>query len=141
MKEFLDRTGYVLMGAAFEVYNDLGFGLVKSLYQEALERELTERELDFVAPCPLKVYFKEKLLSQQFEANMVISNYVLAEMRSVRDLLPEHEAETLNHMRIARLPLGYLVNFGRPGGVQWKRFTFDEFLPGGGEDEEEEDES
>jgi len=135
------------MGAAFEVYNDLGFGLVKGLYQEALELELVERGMEIIAPCPLKVYFKEKLLKQQFEANMVISDFVLAELRSVREILPEHEAETLNHMRIARLPLGYLINFGRPGGVQWKRFTFDEFLPEtddegeGAESTEEESES
>ena len=129
------------MGASFEVYNDLGFGLLTPLYQEALERELASRGLDFEKKCPLEVMFKDEPLSQSYIADLIVTEYVLAEVRSVRDLLPEHEAETLNHMRIARLPLGYLINFGRPGGVQWKRFTFDEFLPGADDESDDDDES
>ena len=58
----LKQEGYDLMGAAFEVYNELGYGMAEDVYQSALEVELGLREIDFVAQAQLDIYFKGHLL-------------------------------------------------------------------------------
>jgi GxxExxY protein len=47
---------------------------------------------------------------------------IVVELKAVSELAPEHEAQLFNYMRVAATPVGYLVNFGRKGGLQWKRF-------------------
>lgn len=51
---------------------------------------------------------------------------LVVELKAVGQLLPEHEAQLFNYMRVARGPVGYLVNFGHKGGVDWKRFILND---------------
>lgn len=53
---------------------------------------------------------------------------IVLEIKSIKQLLPEHEAQLINYMRITRQPVGYLVNFGPIGKVEWKRFVISEFI-------------
>ena len=55
------------------------------------------------------------------------------ELKAVTELAPEHEAQLLNYMRIARQPVGYLVNFGHKGTLEWKRFILSELIGQGGQ--------
>ena len=56
---------------------------------------------------------------------------LVVELKAVTELAPEHEAQLLNYMRITRQPVGYLVNFGHKGGLEWKRFTLSELIKEG----------
>ena len=51
------------------------------------------------------------------------------ELKAVSQLLPEHEAQLINYLRITKRPLGYLLNFGKAGGLDYKRIILSEFLP------------
>jgi GxxExxY protein len=54
---------------------------------------------------------------------------IIGELKAVSQLLPEHEAQLINYMRITKQPLGYLINFGKPGGLDFKRIILSEYLP------------
>jgi len=119
------QEGYDFMGAAFEVYNEQGFGLAEEIYQQILEIELSIRQLPFVSKAELDVYYKERLLTTKYKPDLLVFGGIVVELKAVKELLPEHEGQLFNYMRIARKSVGYLVNFGTPGELQWKRFVID----------------
>ncbi len=128
-QEYLGSEGYQFIGAVFEVYKELGHGLGEEIYQESLEMELTARDLPFAAKQELKVFYKGRKLRKTYIPDLFVFGGIVAELKSVKSLLPEHEAQLLNYMRITKMAVGYLVNFGTPREVEWKRFILREFIP------------
>jgi GxxExxY protein len=53
----------------------------------------------------------------------------VVELKAVTQLLPEHEAQLINYLRLTRRPVGYLINFGHKDTLEWKRMIFSEFIP------------
>ncbi len=123
--------GYKLMGAAFEVYNELGYGMAEEIYQQSLEIELRLREIPFVAKQELSVFYKGEQLTTRFKPDLFVFGGVVVELKAVTELISDHEAQLFNYMRIARQSVGYLINFGHRGELEWKRFILsDMHLPG-----------
>ncbi|HEV7222438.1 MAG TPA: GxxExxY protein [Pirellulales bacterium] len=118
----LKQEGYELMGAAFEVYNQIGYGLAEEIYQQSLEIELSLRGIPFASKQPLTAFYKGRQLQTHYLPDLVAFDAIVAELKAVTGLLPEHEAQLFNYLRIARRPVGYLINFGRKGELEWKRF-------------------
>jgi GxxExxY protein len=118
----LEDEGYKLMGAAFEVYNELGYGMAEEIYQQSLEIELSLREIPFRTKDQLNVYYKDHRLETGYRPDLVVYDGIVVELKAVSDLIPEHEAQLFNYQRIAKRPVGYLLNFGKRGELQWKRF-------------------
>src|SRR5262245_60531313 len=114
------EEGYKLMGAAFEVYNELGYGMAEEVYQKSLEVELRRREIPFQAKRELTVFYKGQLLETCYIPDLIVFDVIVVELKAVSELTSDHEAQLFNYMRIARQPVGYLLNFGRPGELQWK---------------------
>ena len=122
------QEGYALMGAAFEVHNVQGGGLLEEIYQERLEVELQLRKISFQRKKELNVYYKDRILNKKYIPDLFVHNKIVVELKSVSALGPEHEAQLLNYMRITRCPVGYLINFGPIGKLEYKRFVLSEFL-------------
>lgn len=122
------KEGYALMGAAFEVHRTLGGGLLEEIYQQSLEIELQLRGIPFRAKQELEVFYKDRLLKKRYIPDLFVFERIVVELKAVTALAPEHEAQLLNYMRIARQPVGYLINFGPIGKLQWKRFILSEFV-------------
>jgi GxxExxY protein len=118
----LKEEGYRLMGAAFEVYNHLGYGMAEEVYQQSLEIELSLRGIAFQTKCELPVFYKNRLLETCYRPDLIIYNSIVVELKACSELIPEHEAQLFNYMRIARQPVGYLLNYGKRSGLEWKRF-------------------
>ncbi len=118
----LQEEGYKLMGAAFEVYNEQGFGLAEEIYQESMEIELALREIPSQSKQELTTFYKNRLLKKRYVPDLFVYGKIVVELKAVSELLPEHEAQLLNYMRIARVSVGYLVNFGHKDTLEWKRF-------------------
>jgi GxxExxY protein len=114
--------GYKLMGAAFEVYNQLGYGMAEEIYQQSLEIELALRRIPFQSKKGLTAFYKGQALETRYKPDLFAFGCIVVELKAVAELVPEHEAQLFNYMRIARQPVGYLVNFGHKGELQWKRF-------------------
>jgi len=113
--------GYRLMGAAFEVYNELGYGMAEEIYQQSLEIELGLRAIPFVPKLELLVYYKDQL-ETRYRPDLLVFNEIVVELKAVSRLDPDHEAQLFNYMRVSRRAVGYLVNFGHKGDLQWTRF-------------------
>ena len=122
------QEGYALMGAAFEVHKVLGGGLLEDIYQEAMEIELGLRGIPFVSKEGLATFYKNMRLKKHYEPDLLVYQRIVAELKSVRELIPDHEAQLMNYMRLTRKPVGYLVNFGPITKVEWKRFVLSEYL-------------
>ena len=118
----LQDEGYQLMGAAFEVYNQLGYGMAEEIYQQSLEIELELRAISFQSKCVLTTYYKDRLLDTCYRPDLLVFNAIVVELKAISNLTAEHEAQLFNYMRIARQQVGYLLNFGKKGELEWKRF-------------------
>lgn len=121
--------GYKLMGAAFEVYNEKGGGMAEEIYQECLEIELELRGIQFKPKQELACFYKGLELKKRYVPDLFVFGCLVVELKAVAQLLPEHEAQLLNYMRIIRQPVGYLINFGPKDSLEWKRFILSEFIP------------
>jgi GxxExxY protein len=126
--EAYKNEGYQFMGAAFEVYNDRGYGLAEEIYQECVEIELGLRGIPFRSKAELKCFYKGRELKKHYVPDLLVLGCLVVELKAVTELAPEHEAQLLNYMRIARQPVGYLVNFGHQGTLEWKRFILSELI-------------
>ena len=111
------------MGAALEVCNEHGYGMAEEIYQQSLEFELGVRAIPFLAKPELRAFYKDHELQARYKPDLMVFGEIVVELKAVAELLPEHEAQLFNDMRIARKPVGYLINFGHKGDLQWKRFV------------------
>ncbi|MEO1530177.1 MAG: GxxExxY protein [Planctomycetota bacterium] len=119
----LKQEGYDLMGAAFEVYNELGYGMAEEIYQESLEVELELRQIPFTSQPTLAVTFKGRPLKAKYRPDLLVFDEIVVELKAVKTLVPEHEAQLFNYMRIANKRVGYLINFGFTNELEWKRIV------------------
>ena len=110
---FEDLTQRIL-GAAIDVHRHLGPGLLESIYQECLVRELAARRLSFVSQQSSSILYKGVRLSGSYRLDLVVENCVVVEIKAVAALAPVHQAQTLTYMRIADCPVGLLINFNVP---------------------------
>lgn len=102
-----------IIGGCFEVSKELGSGFLESVYQQALEIVLRESGLKVEREKPLQVNFRGKQVGQ-FYADLVVEEVVLVELKSVKALAPEHQAQVINYLKATGIDVGLLVNFGNP---------------------------
>ena len=119
----LKQEGYDLMGAAFEVYNVLGYGMAEEIYQQSLEIELGMRKIPFLSKTELGVFYKDRKLTTVYRPDLLAFKEIVVELKAVTTLVSEHEAQLFNYMRVSKKKVGYLINFGTPNELQWKRFV------------------
>lgn len=121
--ELYQQEGYDFMGAVFEVHTEMGHGFLEEVYHESLELELTERGIPFVSKPRLSLFYKSRLLKKQYEADLIVIGEIVVELKAVKVLAPEHEAQLINYLRATRKRVGYLINFGAFPKLEWKRFV------------------
>jgi GxxExxY protein len=121
--ELYQQQGYDFMAAAFEVHNEIGHGFLEEVYHESLEFELAQRGIPFVSKPMLTLSYKGQLLKKQYEADLIVIGEIVVELKAIKNLLPEHEAQLINYLRATRKRVGYLVNFGSFPKLEWKRFV------------------
>jgi GxxExxY protein len=107
---FEDGTEGVI-GALIEVHRALGPGLMESAYEACLCEELRLRRVRFERQRVLAVAYKGVLLDCGYRLDVVVDDRIVLELKSVERLLPIHEAQVVTYLRLARLPVGLLVNF------------------------------
>ena len=110
----LNDISGAIIGAAIEVHRALGPGMLESAYQVCLERELLAHGHRVESQGTFPVVYKGMRIGRRFRLDMVVDALVLVEVKAVKHLLPVHEAQILSYLRLARLPLGLLINFHRP---------------------------
>ena len=126
--EPLSKEGYELIGAAFEVHNEIGGGLLEEIYQECLELELKSRGVPFVAQELVKTFYKGQPLKKKYVPDLLVRKRIFVELKSTAKFVPENEMQLLNYMRLCQIPIGYLINFGPIKELEWKRYILSEYL-------------
>ena len=94
------------------VHSELGCGFLEKVYQEALEREFTDKGIPFKREVNLKIYYKGNPLQQDYIADFVCYDKIIVELKAVSELTDVHFAQVLNYLTATDLDLGLLVNFG-----------------------------
>lgn len=117
------QEGYDFMAAAFAVYNEMGSGFLEDVYHESLEFELTDRGIPFVSRPTLPLFYKGRQLQKRYQADLIVVGEIVVELKAVRALAPEHDAQLLNYLHATRKKVGYLVNFGAFPKLEWKRMV------------------
>jgi GxxExxY protein len=88
----------LIIKAFYTVYNTLGYGFSEKVYQKAFAIELVGLGLNVVIEQPIIVYYQNQIVGE-FYADLVVNGCVIVELKSVKELLPEHEAQLLNYLR------------------------------------------
>jgi GxxExxY protein len=106
-----NELSYQIRGAIFEVYKNLGPGLLESVYESALLRELSAQKLQAKGQVHLPVFYKNAPLDLHFRIDILVENKVLIEIKSVERLTEVHHKQVLTYLKLSGLKLGLLVNF------------------------------
>ena len=113
---------YAIIGAAIEVHRELGPGFLEAVYQEALEIELSDRHIPFVAQQPLAIHYKQHQLNQRYVPDLICYEKIIVDLKVLKKLSGREKAQILNYLKATGLRVGLLVNFGSQGKLEWKRF-------------------
>lgn len=101
-----------IIGVCFEVIGELGDGFLERVYHSALPIALRDAGLQVQSDVPIDVSFRGQKVGV-FRADLVVAEKVLVEVKAVRTLAPEHQAQVINYLKATGLKVGLLVNFGR----------------------------
>lgn len=116
--EYEDIT-HKIIGSAYRVYNQLGFGFLESVYKKAMIIELSKNNFKVEKEKPLKVYYDNQVVGD-FYVDLFVQDEIIVELKSVQNLSKEHEVQLVNYLNGLNKEIGLLINFG-PSGVQVKR--------------------
>jgi GxxExxY protein len=106
-----DALTQQVIGAAIEVHREMGPGLLESIYQKCLERELQMRAMVFEPQARLAVIYKGKALGDDLMMDLFFPGQLVVELKSVEKVLPLHEAQLLTYLRLSNTHVGLLINF------------------------------
>jgi len=106
----------------YDVYNELGWGFLESVYEKALAIVLKEKGLTVERQKAIPVYFHNKDVGE-FRADIIVENKIILELKTVSRLEAVHEAQILNYLKATTIEIGFLMNFGKQ--PKFKRFIFD----------------
>lgn len=101
----------LIIGAAIEVHNHLGPGLLESAYESCLRRELTLRGLEVKQQVGLPLIYKEVVCEVGYRVDLLVEKKVVIEVKSVESLNDVHLAQVLTYLKLSRCKLGLLINF------------------------------
>lgn len=114
---------YKIVGACFEVYNELGFGFYEEVYHDALQREFTLQSIPFVHEPKVDIHYKGELISRKYEPDFVNYSKIIVELKAVKSIHDEHLAQVFNYLKATNFELGILINFGAKTGLEYKRIA------------------
>lgn len=100
-----------IISAAMEVHRALGPGLLESVYQICLCHELSIRNLPFRQQVEIPIAYKGVKLDCGYRIDLIVSDKVVVELKSVQEILPAHEAQLLTYLRVSGMRVGLLLNF------------------------------
>ncbi len=112
-KDINELTGEAI-GAAIEVHKALGPGLLESVYEECLCKELELRGIPFVRQKELPVEYKGVKLDCGYRLDVVVADELIVELKACENLEPIHEAQLLTYLRLTGIHVGLLINFNVP---------------------------
>lgn len=108
----IEEISAIVVDAAYRLHRDLGPGLLESVYEVVLAKVLQDRGLKVARQAPVPIEFEGVFLDEGFRADLVVEGRFVIELKSVESFAPVHPKQLLTYLRLMRLPLGLLINFG-----------------------------
>ncbi len=102
---------YIIRGAIFKVYNELGPGLFESVYEAALVYQLQKDGVKVRSQVAVPVHYDDTLLDVGFRIDILVDDHVIIEIKSVEELSKVHHKQIITYLKLTGLKLGLLVNF------------------------------
>ena len=106
----------------YKVYNELGFGFLEKVYQNALYTELRNSGFFCEVQKQIKVYYQETEVGVYY-ADIIVANSVILELKAAEYLVEEHELQLINYLKATEIEIGLLLNFGKKPEIRRKIFT------------------
>jgi len=114
-----EELTHKIIGCAYRVFNQLGFGFLESVYRKAMVIELIKKHLKVEPEKSLKVYYDNQIVGD-FYIDLFVEDTIVVELKSAQNLAKEHEVQLVNYLNGLKKEIGLLINFG-PSGVDVKR--------------------
>lgn len=114
-----DQLSESVIGAAFKVHNELGFGFLESVYEKSLSIELRKLGIAHQVQAPVKVYYDGQIVGD-FVCDVLVKDQLIIELKSVQNIATVHEVQLVNYLKATRIDVGLLLNFA-PSKVEVKR--------------------
>jgi GxxExxY protein len=108
-----------IINCAYQVFNQLGFGFLESVYKKAMVIEFRKSGIKPDQEKPLKVFYDDEVVGD-FYADLFVEDEIVVELKSVQNLIKDHEVQLVNYLNAIKKDIGLLINFG-PSGVEVKR--------------------
>ena len=109
-KQYEDLV-FKIIGAAMTVHRTLGYGLLEAVYAECLHLELLDNGIDNNLEVEVPCYYKHHKLEKSYRIDMKVGD-ICVELKSVSEIIPAHRSQLFNYLRLTRMPIGLLINFG-----------------------------
>ena len=110
----IEQVATTVVNTAFVLHQEVGPGLLESVYEAILASMLTGQGLYVERQKPVPIYYRGLVLDEGFRLDLLIDGQLVVELKSVEKLLPVHLKQLLTYLRLMNLPLGLLINFGAP---------------------------
>ena len=106
-----DKLGREVIGAAIEVHRIMGAGLLESIYEKCLLRELELRGIPAISQQEVQIDYKGLVFAEELKFDVLVDACLLLELKAVKEVHPVHKAQLLSYMKLLDVPLGLLMNF------------------------------
>lgn len=108
----IEQLIYEVRGAAMEVYNFFGPGLLESVYEKALVRELELRGLEVRTQLPVPIVYKDAVVGEELRIDILVENELIVELKSVEEFKPVYYKQLRTYLKLLNKDVGLLINFG-----------------------------
>ena len=107
-----NEIAQLIVDSAFKIHSSLGPGLLESVYEAILARELANRGLSVIRQQPIAIHYDGLSFDEGFKADLSVDDKVLIELKSIESIAPIHKKQLLTYLRLSGKRLGLLINFG-----------------------------
>lgn len=118
MIEEINKLSGIILNSSIEVHRDLGPGLLESIYEICLCKELDLNKINYKRQTPVPVYYKGEFLNLDLRIDVMVEEKIIIEIKAIEKILPVHKAQLLTYLRLTKFKLGLLINFNVPQLIQ-----------------------
>jgi GxxExxY protein len=112
----------IILKSYYKVYNNLGYGFLEKVYENALLYELRNQGLNCEKQKPIKVYY-EQIQVGEYYADIIVNECIILELKAAESIAEEHEFQLINYLKATEIEIGLLLNFGKNPEFKRKIFT------------------
>jgi GxxExxY protein len=113
-KENLNQLSKEILAAAITVHKEMGPGLLESVYELCLLKELQLRGINAKNQFLVPLFYKGEQLNKDFRIDILVENEIVIELKAIDILLPVHDAQIISYLKLTNKKLGFLINFNVP---------------------------